>query len=741
MNIVPSEDIAYLAQQSTSRLNMVLSGMTALMNDTDNKVATMESQSWFQRMVKTVTGKNKLTQKEIQKNHDKLNAYMSEAIAELYNQNCIDHQIMISLGNQINEIYADHLQLKQMLGAFAKKLNEKIESVDNFHMLVEEINQGMHSKPNQPMISVISVLSMMDKRILTDKRKCDIILQAMRNREILNTNHMTLEDCLLQVLQLDSSEVGRVYMELHSIKDHYFVSMLVEAMERKYFLNEEQWESVDNREIVANIMRETGYSASSIVSTEDIIDDFLPAKQDLVNGLVPIAELQIEDKLAEAEKEYINCNFDRAFSLFRTLAKKGSGRAMYFMGVYYSQGYGNVNIDEDMANEWNVKGKDVGDPLATFNLLFDWPDGSNPREDTFRKVFQQVTQLAQCGDVFAQYELGCMYSVGYGIKADTQKALHWWTKSAQAGVVSAMNRLGKAYFDGFDGEEDYTSAKKWFQEASDCGNDKATTNLGIIAVEENDFVGAVNYFRKAAENGYADAQNRLGVRYSNGEGVEQDDALAFQWFMKAAEQGHKKAQSNVGNGYHYGNGVEIDHEKAKEWLRKSADQDYDVAKNNLYEWYGEGTGSSSEDTTETITLSVGGSGCITSSTFDSIKTACEVFVMTHDASQYDVSYKLKCTLGIEYQEVYLAHDDTIFKSGKNGFAITEEGIYCRELFGAYTNHVSFEELSRADSIYVSNSNIYADGEMIGYYSGSDSVRRDLKDLFEEIALYVQTDLM
>lgn len=70
MNVISPEDINYLSQQSTGRLNMILSGMTSLMSDTDSKVSAMESQNWFLRMIKTVTGKNKLTQQEIQQNHD-----------------------------------------------------------------------------------------------------------------------------------------------------------------------------------------------------------------------------------------------------------------------------------------------------------------------------------------------------------------------------------------------------------------------------------------------------------------------------------------------------------------------------------------------------------------------------------------------------------------------------------------------------------------------------------------------
>ena len=185
MNSVPRDDINYLAQQSSGKINMILSGMTALMNDTDNKVETMESQGWFKRMVKTVTGKNKLTQAEIRQNHDKLNAYMSQAIAELYNRNCIDEKVVMSLGTQLNELYADHIQLKQMLGAFVSKLNEKIDSVDNFHMLTTEINQGVYSF-DAPIFSICKIISQFDKRILEDSRKLDIIRRSMVSQNIIN---------------------------------------------------------------------------------------------------------------------------------------------------------------------------------------------------------------------------------------------------------------------------------------------------------------------------------------------------------------------------------------------------------------------------------------------------------------------------------------------------------------------------------------------------------------------------
>ncbi len=59
-----------------------------------------------------------MTVEDISRNHEKINVYMSEAISELYNRNCIDQRIILGLGNKLNELYASQIELKQMLGAF-----------------------------------------------------------------------------------------------------------------------------------------------------------------------------------------------------------------------------------------------------------------------------------------------------------------------------------------------------------------------------------------------------------------------------------------------------------------------------------------------------------------------------------------------------------------------------------------------------------------------------------------------
>ena len=47
-----------------------------------------------------------------------------------------------------------------------------------------------------------------------------------------------------------------------------------------------------------------------------------------------------------------------------------------------------------------------------------------------------------------------------------------------------------------------------------------------------DYVEAANWFRKAAERGYADAQYRLAQMLAIGQGIRQDETEAANWYRK-----------------------------------------------------------------------------------------------------------------------------------------------------------------------------------------------------------------
>ena len=70
-----------------------------------------------------------------------------------------------------------------------------------------------------------------------------------------------------------------------------------------------------------------------------------------------------------------------------------------------------------------------------------------------------------------------------------------------------------------------------------------------------EYAKAVKWYKKAAEQGDADAQYNLGVAYYKGERVIKNHTKAFELFKKAAEQGHASSQYNLGVAYKNGREV------------------------------------------------------------------------------------------------------------------------------------------------------------------------------------------
>ena len=66
------------------------------------------------------------------------------------------------------------------------------------------------------------------------------------------------------------------------------------------------------------------------------------------------------------------------------------------------------------------------------------------------------------------------------------------------------------------------------------------------------------------------SQNKLGGLYEVGIGVSADSAAAYAWYKKAAEQGLADAQNNVGRCYRIGIGVEETPALAVEWYQQAS---------------------------------------------------------------------------------------------------------------------------------------------------------------------------
>ena len=84
---------------------------------------------------------------------------------------------------------------------------------------------------------------------------------------------------------------------------------------------------------------------------------------------------------------------------------------------------------------------------------------------------------------------------------------------------------------------------------------------------------------RLAEEGNSTAQNLVAFFYEFGlDGVTPSPEKAAEWYRRAAEQGDADAQFNLGDCYECGTGVELSTKLAAKWYRFAAEQGHKDAK-------------------------------------------------------------------------------------------------------------------------------------------------------------------
>ncbi len=74
---------------------------------------------------------------------------------------------------------------------------------------------------------------------------------------------------------------------------------------------------------------------------------------------------------------------------------------------------------------------------------------------TARKLW---TELAEAGEVRAQYNLGIIYDEGRGVAANRDAARQWWRKAAEQNLPEALHNLATSYLFGVDAKDDHAEA-------------------------------------------------------------------------------------------------------------------------------------------------------------------------------------------------------------------------------------------------------------------------------------------
>ncbi len=119
---------------------------------------------------------------------------------------------------------------------------------------------------------------------------------------------------------------------------------------------------------------------------------------------------------------------------------------------------------------------------------------------------------------------------------------------------------------------DKDRARNWLGRSAEGGNRFAAYILGLLPPpSDSPDASAVDWMRRAADEGLADAQFEIAVRYALGKLVPLDPAAAREWYARAAAQKYAPALCNLATMEWQGLGGPSDLKSAEEHFRAAAD--------------------------------------------------------------------------------------------------------------------------------------------------------------------------
>lgn len=98
----------------------------------------------------------------------------------------------------------------------------------------------------------------------------------------------------------------------------------------------------------------------------------------------------------------------------------------------------------------------------------------------FPETALDLLEVAEQGDVNAQFNLGVMYDQGLGVPQDYAEAIRWYRMAAEQGDDYAQLNLGLMYIAGQGVAQDYAEALRWFEKGAEGGSVEGANSLAWV---------------------------------------------------------------------------------------------------------------------------------------------------------------------------------------------------------------------------------------------------------------------
>lgn len=194
----------------------------------------------------------------------------------------------------------------------------------------------------------------------------------------------------------------------------------------------------------------------------------------------------------------------------------------------------------------------------------------------------ELRQKAEAGDADAMAVLG---SKLYDTHRDSvcDEVLELAQKSADENCARGKNVLGFLYTVGYCVPQNTNKAFELFKESADKKVPAALYNIGLYYLNgtgvPKDTLEGLKCIEMSALQGFPFAQYKLSeLYYLGGDAIKKDIPRAVEWLALASDQGMPIAQYELSKIYYKGEDVAPDYNKAKELCRKAAESGLPEAK-------------------------------------------------------------------------------------------------------------------------------------------------------------------
>ena len=295
-------------------------------------------------------------------------------------------------------------------------------------------------------------------------------------------------------------------------------------------------------------------------------------------------------RIDTARQQAFSGRRDAALATLKPLIDKEDPQALYEVGDMFASGKGGPKDLKEGMN-WLTRAAELGHTRAQFDLGYHYAVDYKDHEQAMKWYRLAAGKLDDTAGVAAAENIGLMYGIGQGVKADAVEAARWTHIAAEHDSPSAQYQLGLVYFEGNGVTKDFAEAKKWLSRAAGRGNAAARYTLGFIYAEgfgvPADASEAVYWFTGRRVSDAGEAAFYVGRFYSQGFLAWQNEIRALNWMLGmrgVAEADRLKYLKAI-----YG-GRWADPDTALQWYRKGAEAGFVGAQVNLARIYWDESG-------------------------------------------------------------------------------------------------------------------------------------------------------